>query len=453
MPSLNPNKKKLISIYRESLKTTVLLGFVTWVFCWATHKKQAININYNTATQPNAVNFMEDFRHTLLNCPLLPFMFEGIPTSEKGYKHWTKQKVQLDFVKFECSSFEEQQASRHHNIIINDDLVNEINSKTETLREDAKRKWKFQKSVSSQIKPGSLHFEIDVGTPYHYQDLMWELIKRSKTYDKLIISCVEGWPKVSIADVLNRTKPLSNPEIMTYEKLYEKLDEQRNSIFSSQYLLKPLSEQDALCREEWLKYYTRIPDCYYRTLVIDPGGAEMKKNDATGITIVDTDEFGNMYIVYADELWLSPNNLIDKIIELKKSYNPDDIRIEKEKYSITIADMLEHRFPLMNVSFICHEKRNKESRIWRLQQWFEGGRVFINENHKAFIDQLLQYPESSRDDILDSLSYQLDIRRMPVREERPSFIPEIEPTFDKEFDEYMRAINMGKEQGYYDRAY
>ncbi|MCK4828757.1 hypothetical protein KA005_74185, partial [bacterium] len=65
MVSKRPSLRKLISAFRGSYKTTVLLGYVTWLFVWHIVSKKPISICYNTATKDNALLFMEEFRNYL----------------------------------------------------------------------------------------------------------------------------------------------------------------------------------------------------------------------------------------------------------------------------------------------------------------------------------------------------------------------------------------------------
>jgi hypothetical protein len=722
-PAHSPSKKRLMAVYRESLKTTVLLGLCEWLFSWYHYKQEPTAINYNTATEENAIAFMNDFRYTLINCPLLHAAF-NLPSNKEAYDSWTKKSVRLGHVRFNVSSFEEQQASRHAKIIINDDLVNEKNYWTEASREEIKRKWRYQKSVSSQIKLTELSLEYDVGTPYHYQDLMWELMTKNKTYEKFIVACVSGWPEISVSDIINRTRPLSNPELMTYEKLMEKLEEQQTEIFTctpketpvlmadwslkpiseitsgeyvlgikrgagpkikstlvpskvlntfkrkdqvfdllitngdtikctkdhrwftgrpegsgnkysgkrggsghkcylpakvgsklscllrieketdpqklyawnylggiidgegackysgifvhqspranpevykkiketldylgikyssnfrpryslhtlpggneiktneidyfyllggkqlwfdvirysslakkqqlvnkmyrhnylsttrprvfsiipekvrdvyaletetgnyvawgyvsgnSQYCLKPLNEMSALCQKSWIKYWERLPATSWRTLVFDPGGSEPGISDPTGVTVVDCDPAGNLYVVCAEEIWIQPTNLVETILDYIKRYKPDDTRIERDLYTKTCAEVFQHEFPKYNIVYVDHHHRPKPDRIWQLRQWFMRGRVYIHPNQKILEDQLLQYPQITHDDVLDSLAYHLDILHVPKEVERPRFEPQIEPGFDKEFNEYMEGVRSKSNQGVdYDASY
>jgi len=71
--------------------------------------------------------------------------------------------------------------------------------------------------------------------------------------------------------------------------------------------------------------------------------------------------------------------LIDKIKELKKIYDPDEIYIEKEKYSVTIADTIDHHKIDLNFSFVEHENKSKGDRIHRLKQWFENKRILLGQ--------------------------------------------------------------------------
>ena len=452
-PQFNPDKKKLISVYRESLKTTVLLGFSLWLFCWYWVKKEPMSINYNTATKPNAGNFMDNFRFALLNCPLLQAIFD-LPTDRDAYSNFTKERVTLGHVTFTVSSFEEQQASRHSKIIINDDLVNEQNHQTETMREQVKNKWRFQKSVVSQIKATDVSYEIDCGTPYDRRDLMWWLMTENKTYTKFIRGCLVGWPNLSIIDVLNRSKPLTDPDLMTYEKLEEKLDEQGKRIMASQYLLITLTEDEALAEDHHIQYWKFLPEVTWRTMVVDAGGSDSQVHDATGVTVLDCDPDGTLYEVHAKEYFVGPIDLMRLLDSLIEEFKPDDARVEKEKYANTIADFFEKDFPARNISFVKHAGRRKEDRIWRLRPWIHKGRILFNPKRSKLVDYVLAYPQVELDDLLDSLAYHLDIIRVPKKTAKPREIPTA-PGFDDEYEDYLKGKRMQqrREAEFYEKSY
>jgi len=257
---------------------------------------------------------------------------------------------------------------------------------------------------------------------------MWK-IRHLSGYDKLVIPC---WTVDQ-----DGVRHITMPELYTEQDFLEKLEEMGPAIFSAQYLLHPLAEEDALCNPKWIKYYSSLPENTWRSMVVDPGGSDPKTKDATGITILDTDEKGDMYVVYYRKMWLTPVDLMDTINHLKEEFKPDDIRIEKEKYSTTIADTFRHRFPLLHISYVEHQKRDKGQRIWRLKQWLQTGRIYIHQDARELETDLLQYPHLDFDDGLDSLAYHLDIRRIPPKIVKPRFQPQIETTFDEEFDRFV----------------
>jgi len=443
--------KKLISVFRGSFKTTVLLGYCLWLFCWHIVTKKPISICYNTATKENAEAFMEDFREALRECHLLHDIFPEVPYPHEGvYRKFSRYKVEYKWVKFHVSSLDTKQVSRHYTIIINDDLVNDDNAFSEKERKNCIRKWKFQKSIITKYKKFKVGLEIDVGTPFHPLDLMSMLIKKIKTYDKFCIPyalTAKGKTPVVYKEgqqwkIKREGARLTFPEMFTWEDFEEKFNEQGMSIASSQYELKVQEEAERLCDEKWIKYWRFLPDNYVRHLIIDPAGTEKESNDATGITIIDWDERAHMYIVFTEKIWTTPMKLIGRIARLQKEFKPDETFIEKMMYSVTIADTVEHYAEKLDFRFVEHKSRKKESRIHKLKQYFESGRIFLAQGMGDLEYDLLNYPDIENDDVLDSLAYQLDEIDIPSKKaEKEREEPEPSPGFQEEIDRMLGLDN------------
>lgn len=459
-PSINPNPQIYLSAFRGSHKTTQLFGFICWFFIRNLVQHRSNSLVYNTATKENTFNMQADVKHALLNNEVIHWAYPEVPAAENAFDDMTKPRIQHRHVRLDFTSLETTLVSRHYPVWINDDLENDENCKTEYMREALKAKWKYQKAILTKIRSRGVGLEIEVGTPYSINGLTW-MIRNLPRYSKLEIPCyIDG----------DKAKGVSFPELYTVEDFEAKLEEMGTTIFSAQYLLKPLSEEDALCPEAWIRRWKALPELRWRSMVIDPALSASSSADATGITIVDTDENGIIYVVFADEFFLTPERLIETIVSLKHQYDPDDIRIEKEKYSITIADTWQHRYPDLNISFVEHKGRAKGSktnrdilntRIWRLKQWFETRRILLPPagESQAFEKQLLEYPDSRRDDMLDSLAYHLDIRTVPRRRGKmilPSgreFDPSVEETFDREFDRFMDRKRIAAEERLQDASF
>jgi len=438
--SETPSRRKFISVFRGSLKTTVILGYVLWLFCWHLARKKPISICYNTATKDNAEAFMADFRETLLHSKFLHELFPEIPVNYKKYRKWSLYKVELKWVKFHVASLDTKQVSRHYTVIINDDLVNDDNAFSEKERANIHRKWKFQKSIITKLAKTKVGLEIDVGTPFHSKDLISWFIKENKTYDKFIVPYAVT-ETGGIPDPFKRNGFLTFPELFTWEDFQEKRIDQGKSIFASQYKLQVLEDSDRLAYESWLRYWKFLPENFYRTMVIDPAGTEKDENNATGITICDTDERGVIYVVFAEEFYITPMALIDKIKELKKIYNPDETYIEKEKYSITIADTIDHHGIDLNFSFVEHENKSKPDRIHRLKQWFENKRILLGQGQMDLENQIVEYPDCENKDILDSLAYQIRVNHVPDKRYEREPNPTSVETFEQEME---RAIRLSR---------
>ena len=406
-------EKLFVSVFRGSFKTTELLGFCLWVFCWAVENDEPLSVCYNTSSKDNASIFMEDFRETLRNCDLLHRIFKKVPKDDSAFLRWTSKMVEYKQVKFHVSSLETRQVMRHYTIIINDDLVNDENAFSETERKNVLRKWKLQKSILTKYRKFKVGTEIDVGTPYHHKDLVSHIMKHVHTYKKFVIPY--ALPESGgVLNLDNRIGILTMPEMYCWEDFQEKRAEMGPGLFGTQYELKIIDDQDKLCDESWIRKWVTLPRSYQRIMVVDPAGTEEKDAPQTGIVVCDIDPGGYIYVIYAEEHAVTPYNLIKLMERIKAQYDPDEIYMEREKYSVTIADTLEHLQSKLNFSFVDHKHRDKTARIFRLKQVIETGRLLIGEGMLTLEDRLMNYPDCPKD-LLDALAYVLQVMNPPKR--------------------------------------
>lgn len=446
----NPSDKKFISVFRGAYKTTVLLGFCLWLFCWHYITGKPISIAYNTASKENAENFSDDFREALKECKLLHDIFSDDLDPERGkYSKWTKWTVRLQWCRFQVASLDTKQVSRHHQIIINDDLSNDDNAYSKKERESVKRKWKYQKSILTKYKKKKIGLEIDVGTPFHSKDIISYIMHEIETYDKFILPfAVKEDGKTG--NLKRRDGYLTFPEMFTWEDFDDKLKEQGISIFNTQYCLRVLEEASRLCDPEWIEYFQYDPENYFRILVCDPAGTETETNDPSAITICDFGEDGKIYVQYADQYWLTPVRLIKKLDQLTTAYKPDESYIEQEKYGIAIKDTIEYTASKFNLSFVSHKDKPQEARVHQLKQWLETGRLLFRKGMDELINQILGYPDYEHDDLVVSLAYQLQVMDFPTSKIKRLSEPE-EDEFEKEIKRYEEKY--GEEKINYDKIF
>jgi hypothetical protein len=239
---------KYLSAYRGSFKTTVLQGFFDWTFCWALAENRADGIIYNTATKDNAEIIQAGIKHDLLDNPLLQYVFPELPTKEGEYDKMTQKRIEYREVIMDFASTESILVSRHFPKWVNDDLENDKNVLSDLSRKKLKRDWQYQKAITTKIPGQPLALEIETGTPYHFDGLIWD-IKSNPRYNALEIPC---WTEMT-DEKGKKTKTLTFPEYHSFEYFENKRAQMTPGIFAAQYLLQPIDEEDALCRSEWMK--------------------------------------------------------------------------------------------------------------------------------------------------------------------------------------------------------
>jgi hypothetical protein len=435
-------KKKFISMFRGSFKTTILLGYCLFLFCWAVANGESLGICYNTSSKDNAAIFSEDFRQTILNCKRLHWIFPEVPSNPALYRRWTQKMIEYKDVRFHVASLETRQVMRHYQIIINDDLVNDDNAFSETERKSVLRKWKLQKSILTRYKKFNVGTEVDVGTPYHHKDLISHIMKNVSTYDKFIVPYAFPDDRGTLS-IKEEIGVLAMPEMYCWEDFQEKRIEMGGSLFATQYELIVIDDADRLCYPDWIRFWSERPKSYQRMMIIDPGGLDSKDDPATGIYIGEVDPAGYIYSLFAEEVNVTPLSLIELMMKLKREYDPDEILMEREKYEIVLSGFRDKIESMPNFSTVSPYGRDKVSRIRRIKQYVETGRFLLGKGMLTLEDRLLNFPDCPKH-LLDCTAYFIDKMQPPKK--GIDRTPEERRTTDFE-DEMARAsqYSMGRE--------
>ena len=392
----DPSSEKLISCFRGSFKTTYILGFVVWKFIWSLILHKNVALCYNTASKENAEALMIDFQTIVEECEDLHAIFPFIPNKRGQFKRFNKSRVEYKWFKFHVSSLDTRQVSRHYDIIINDDLVNDDNSASDIERERVKRKWRFQQSILTMYAKLKVGLVIEVGTPYHNNDLMSFLMNKCRFYSKFI------------QPYKNEDGSLALPEVYCQEDFDKILEKQGKTIFSTQYELKTTYDHDKILTENNVIRYNVRPANYIRKFIVDPGGSDPKLNTPTGIIGVDYSSDGKIYQFYEYKDWITSPRLITVLREIRELYDPDDIFVEREKYSITIADTIDHFSLNLDFSFVGTGGMPKEKRNIRAKPFFETRRWLFHESIKMTIEDLGEWPDCVYKELPDCVGYAVD---------------------------------------------
>ena len=292
-----------------------------------------------------------------------------------------------------------------------DDVVNRDNVFTMDQIEKVKQRYKDSLDL---LEPGGQL--IVIGTRWHDSDLYgWILDSPEvrRAYETMVKRAFEG----NIGEDIGFVSLW--PEKFSRQELAGRLREEGWAHFSAQYLNDPVPEEDADFKRTWFNYYDESHmrgKLLNKFLVIDPALSQDKTADFTAMVVVGVDEYNLIYILDIVRERLSPNALIDGIIRLVEKWQIVDVGIEMVAFQKTIAYSLrdDERFKRrpFHISELKPNERSKHERIKGLQPLYENGKIYHGKhlsNTLYLEDELVRFPRGTKDDIIDALSYVLDL--------------------------------------------
>ena len=308
----------------------------------------------------------------------------------------------------------------HYDIIIMDDVVNRDNVGTMDQMEKVMKRYKDSLDL---LEPrGQL---IVIGTRWHDSDLYGWILDPSNdvrsSYEVMKERAFEG--NVTTGEGCTSLWP-QKYTLTEFQKL---LREQGWSHFSAQYLNDPVPEEDAVFKKSWFTYYE--DDLKGRLLnkfmLIDPALSKDKSADYTAMIVIGIDPEGYIFILDIVRARLDPSEIIDAIVRLVSLWNIVDVGIEMVAFQKSIAYSLRQdsrfiRRPF-HISELKPQERSKTERIKGLQPLYEQGKIIHKKLHPNTIyleDELVRFPSGTHDDMIDALSYGLDLiypARQPAR--------------------------------------
>ena len=151
-------------------------------------------------------------------------------------------------------------------------------------------------------------------------------------------------------------------------------------------------------------------------MAVDPAISQEKYADYTAMVVVGVDQWGFIHILDITRARLNPNAIIEEIFRLVNRWHLNNVAIETVAYQKTLAYTLREQMRGKNnffhVTELNPQNRSKDERIKGLQPLYENGKIIHNNhlpNNYFLEDELTRYPRGKHDDVIDALSYLLDI--------------------------------------------
>lgn len=291
---------------------------------------------------------------------------------------------------------------KHYTVKIYDDLVNADTVASSEQMIKLENSFKLSFGLDSEKCQYCV-----IGTIYHFADLNQKLSESGEWFTRKHKAEDEN----GVPALLSR----------------EKLDEMRRNMgswaFSSQMLLSPLATDQQEFKVEWVRYYRIRPSEYNIAIFADSASSTAKQADSTVFAVVAEDALKNYYLMDMVRDKLNIVRRWERLKELVKKWSCRTVHYEINGQGAIDVQYFKEKMSEETFYFdivpIKNWRVDKETRIRNaLQPLFEGGRFFLPDTlsylddsgtkreliHEFISDELLRFPFSSHDDMLDTLS-------------------------------------------------
>lgn len=431
-------KELLWVMFRESAKTAITKAYITWNIAYG--KKHYINVD--SYDKDNAEGILFDVAIELQTNKNLLADFGNLYNEDRTNLEKTKKRV-TDFItsnkiRVEAHSTQEPVRGRTYgeyrpDLLIMDDIETKATVRSQAAMEQVRN---HIKEFYGGLAPD--HRVIYLGNYITEYGVIEDLMKRAKTdptMKLLFVPVAEEdngkivWPAKYVwtdkeAEEINVKRDADRPVVSLEAK-----KRQMGEDFWAEMMNQPVDYSLAEFKREWFKYtpFKEVNKLITRCFItIDTAVSKKDSADFTGICITWIDLDGKRYIK-AYHLKVDPAELITHLFFLYATHKPDKIGIEETVYLLAIKPFIDEEMRKRNTFFyiepLKHGGINKETRIRGLIPLYTSGTIYHIEGECGDYEaELLRFPRSKHDDIIDAVAYSIDFVSKPYRESR-----EIEP--------------------------
>lgn len=424
----NPIPQKLILMSRDSFKSTIARAFVIQWFLRKAYKREDGKIFIYGGKIELPTDHLTRLIWEVLNNDLIQAYFSRyIPNKRGDFDQIAldKGRVRYKGIEIDIGAPDSPLTGHHYEGGINDNLVNEVNVRTPQMRAKIVDLWRAQESIL--IKDA---WEFVFETTWEKDDVSGTILGRKFNYKKLYRKPAYQFVSntgyaVFSCPARDQKGEVAIPGKMDEKYLRRKRSKQGAYLYNRLYELQPSSSDEIIFKPEWVKKYDTLPRDFIRTITIDCAGTKTKSSAYSAITMADTDPDGVQYIHYAEKKKVSILELLEWAARLVNESAAEGkpvshIGIEREKFGIALAELMEERFPDMLVWEIKIQGRPRHWRIGKLAPLMEGGKILLKQGLFALEDEISNYkitpdgraPDTNVD-LLDSLFYQTEVKIVP----------------------------------------
>ena len=242
----------------------------------------------------------------------------------------------------------------------------------------------------------------------HEDDLTGHLLRNSQDWTHLKIPMIAEKDIQYYFPITKKEKLYKTGEVLHEERMNKKEIEEftmSSYAFAGQYQQEPAPLGGGLIKNDWLLYYNFLPEG--KTKIVQSWDTAYKAdqlNDPSScLTFLEYEK--KHYLIDIFNQRLEYPDLKRAVISQANLYKPDVILIEDKASGQSLIQELNKETNL-SIKAIKPEG-DKLTRLSTVSHLIENGKLFLPEKHKLLFDftsQLLSFPNSSHDDMVDSLS-------------------------------------------------
>lgn len=446
-------RKGLILMPRGHLKSTIMMGhMVQWILNYPN-----IRILLSSGTGDQVHGFLKEIKQHFQFNDTFRWLYPEYCPPAKTAKDFGNQD---EFTVPNCRRPNAKEptvgtvsvgavvASKHYDVIDNDDVVDKENVRTpeqiQTVKQHLGMLWPLLETApNSDKRPVGYQrgWWYLVGTTYDFSDAYAQVIdeeakKDIKTYFIYRQSAILDGElnKEECRADCNLPKPHAVyahcrtlwPSRLPPEGLLAIAEDplQGWSVLSSQYLMNPIPDKAGLVDSQdqivWVPQ-KNVRELYaYLNLHVtvdlagmEPSTNKLADNDYTVITLHGFGHDGTLYVLSVLRGRYTPFEVIDLLFKLVQIHpRIVDIKVEKEAHARVLLPFLKREMAKRNkwlpiVEIRRDNRASKQQRIKGLQPWFRNGSIKFADNqpHKlAIINEIMRFPKYAHDDILDTIA-------------------------------------------------
>lgn len=305
-------------------------------------------------------------------------------------------------------------------LLIDDPVKDRQSALSDTMSENT---WDWYKSVAhTRLMPNGAI--IMIMTRWSDNDLAGRILAiEPDQWDVVSLPAIEDnkalWPeKYTLEDLLSIKKSIGSIE------------------FSCLYQQQPINEETAEFKQKWFKYF-RDDECPGNMRIfttVDPAISKKASADDSCVMTVGVTPDNVKFVLEYTNAKLNPSELIEEIFRHYDKYNPVQVGIETVAYQEALSHFLKIEMKKRNTFMKIEEIRthqDKEGKIRGLIPHYQNGVIY---HRVGFCDtleqQLLRFPISAHDDVMDALAMQLQLWNAPLHKEGAGMKPVVKTLKD-----------------------